>query len=432
MKRKRSILLFLLLLVQMAAPAAAWAGSAPSVTAHAYVVMDANSGEILLSQNQKKKVYPASAAKLMTAMVALDSLSVDETIKISEGVVGGIPKDASKLGLKHGSVYTVDELLHMLLIVSAADAADTLAVKAGGNMKEFVSKMNEKAKELGLKNTSFDNAIGLDIGNQFTKTYTTAEEFARIARKAMSYPQIREVVRKPVYYLPKRGNTPSQTLKNTNRFYSTQRYRTDLYTIIGSKTGTTRAAGHVLIAAARDAEGHEVICAFFGKGTASSTYADIRKLLDYIFSGNRELSPGFYDLWYRPSYQTILKYAAMGLLEVSEEEGFQPDLEADQKTFYTLFGKAAGINGLKGASSRKTMTAVRFIDLIRQCYPDWADRQDDNSIYEILCRFEVLPERAFKDPETALTREEMVLAIDKWLIENKNILEYPGNLPLAG
>lgn len=258
------------------------------VTSPVYVVMDANSGEILYSKNENQSVYPASTAKLVTAMVVLDAADKDKEITITSNMLGTFSSDVATIGLKEGGTYTVHELLQLLLVSSAADAAEALAVGCFGSTEKCLEKMNEKVQSLGLTNTHFDNTVGLDIGNNYTKTYTTAAEFAELSRLAMTYEEIRAVVSIVNYTLPARTNNDSITRNTTNLllrdYYD---YPKELYTIIGTKTGITQAAGRTLVATATDGI-HEVICVTFSNPNADVMYTSAQKAFYYVFTQNEQ------------------------------------------------------------------------------------------------------------------------------------------------
>lgn len=317
------------------------AASAPSVSAHAYVIMDANTGKILYSKNPKKKVYPASTVKLMSALVVLDRCSPNKTIKITKKMLKQVPSDSSVAGLKAGNSYSVSSLLHMLLLPSAGDAAIALAYGSYGSQKAFVTAMNKKAKKLSLSHTSFDNPIGLDIGNQYYKTYTTASDFSKLARYAMTNSTIRTIVSKSSYTVPKTKHTPAFTIKNTNQFLTGFSYNKNLYQVIGGKTGTTKAAGCVLITSAVDKNGHEIICAFFGNQDHEKMYSDIRKLLNYTFkqgkAGKIPWKKGFWDVRYRKSESVIRTYYNKGKIPVSTR--FYPTKQASQTVLISLINQ---------------------------------------------------------------------------------------------
>ena len=289
MKYTRKIISYLLILAICSAgmaPQNAQAQTRPKTRAHAYYMMDVGSGKKILGKNVNEKIYPASTVKLMTALVVLEHASESKQLTYTKKLKKMIPSDAAALNLRTGRTYTVKQYLHMLLIVSDAASATTLAVGTAGSMEQFVAWMNEKAAALGMEHSSFDNPIGLDKGSGYPKTYTTAADFIKISKAAMENQTIRSIVAKKKYRVSPVGVKKSFVIKNTNAFYSTYKkmVKGKTYRIIGSKTGTTRAAGHALVATATDDQGHEVICAFYGKGTHEQLYRDVRKLLDYAFA----------------------------------------------------------------------------------------------------------------------------------------------------
>lgn len=280
--------------------------------AHSYAVMDANTGEILFGENVDKQIYPASTAKLMSAIVAVESgVPLDTLIKTDSSIVNHTTPGTYNLGLHGGESYSLSSLLHMSLIASAADATDTMAVGLYGSRAAFAEKMMEKVQELGLTSTSFDNPVGSDIGGGFEETYSTAREMCEITRYAMTNPTIRSIVKKAQYTIQGDGSANGRTISNTNKFYSIYPYNKDMFTIIGSKTGQTTAAGNVFIATAVDKDGHELICAYFGRDTKEQTFHWINNLLTYAFKnykeGNLTLSKGAYNARYHAGSSAIAR-----------------------------------------------------------------------------------------------------------------------------
>ena len=318
------------------------AAACPKVHAHAYVIMDANTGKVLLSKQSKKKIYPASTVKLMTALVVLDKYKTTKKIKITKRMVKQFPSSASKVGLVAGNSYTVSDLLHMLLLPSAGDAAIVLAIATHGSHTSFARAMNQKASTLNMKHSSFDNAIGLDIGDDYYNTYGTAADFAILARYAMSVPAIRSIVTKASYIVPKSKYSKAFRIVNTNQFLSEFSYNQKLYQMIGGKTGTTKAAGSVLITTAKDQYGHEIICAFFGNDDREQMYKDIRKLLNYTFkqgkAGKLKYKKGFWDTRYRLNGPLVHKYYNQGKLPVTQR--FYPEKKEKQATLLSKIGRA--------------------------------------------------------------------------------------------
>lgn len=293
--------------------------------AHAYAVMDANTGEILFGENVDKQIYPASTAKLMSAIVAVESgAPLDTVIETKSSIVKHTTLGTYDIGLKGGEHYSLECLLNMCLIASAADATDTIADALYGSREAFADKMMEKAEELGLTNTSFDNPVGSDIGGGFYETYSTAREMCEITRYAMSIPTIRKIVKKASYTIHGDGCVDGRKISNTNKFYSIYPYNKKMYTIIGSKTGQTTAAGNVFIATAVDKEGHELICAYFGKDTKEQTFRWIDNLLTYAFKNYKEgkltLSKGAYNARYHPGSTSIIRSMDAGIFK-QESDG---------------------------------------------------------------------------------------------------------------
>lgn len=285
---------------------------APYMYAHSYAVMDANTGEILFGQDVDKQIYPASTAKLMTAIVAIESgTPLDTMIETQSRIVNNTTPGTYNIGLNGNESYSLASLLNMCLIASAADATDTLAVGIYGSREAFAQKMMEKVAELGLTNTSFDNPVGSDIGGGFYETYSTAREMCEITRYAMTIPAIRNIVAKHSYTITGHGNVSGREISNTNKFYSIFPYNRDMFTIIGSKTGQTTAAGNVFIATAIDDEGHELICAYFGKDTKEETFRWINSLLTYAFknynAGKLSISKGAYNVRYHEDAVSIMR-----------------------------------------------------------------------------------------------------------------------------
>lgn len=357
------------------APAAS--AAVPSVQAKAYVVMDANSGEVIYKKSMNKKIYPASTVKLMTAVVVLENADLDKKITFTKKLRKMVPSDASKLGLKAGTTYSVRQYLNMMLIASDADSAVALASGTAGTYEKFINLMNDTAKSYGMDKTSFDNPSGLDIGNGFNKTYTTAYDFAILARHAMSYEIIRNIVSKSTYNVPARKGKSSFKIKNTNAFYSTYKLKDKKYSIIGSKTGTTRAAGCVLIATARDETGNELICAYFGGNTSDNLYNGIEKLLDYAYkqysNGKTSLMAGFWDTRFRDSGDIICKHATSGTIPMTANGKFNPENIKNQVYTINLINNISGLGMAAGSG-----TALTVADLAISYYNYINTQTEDN------------------------------------------------------
>lgn len=387
---KKKITGILLLLLVFVIPVQGQAKvKAPKKQCHAYVVMDAGSGEVLFGQNANKKIYPASTAKLMTAIVCVEKGNVNSVIKTKSDVVYRTTPGTYSLGIGAGVKYTFKDLLHMSLMSSAADATDSLAVGVFGSKKACVEAMNEKCKELGLKKTHFDNPVGSDIGAGFNETYASAKEMAEICRYAMAIPLIRNAVSKAHYHTQRGG----LDINTTNWFLRGMAYYDhDAYKVIGSKSGTTNAAGHVFIATATDKEGHEVICAYFGNVSKESTFASIRSLFDYAFKsykkGKLTLTPSNYDVRSTKKYGAVYsEYSALHCYPTQKDGLFAPNKAITRKQLGTMFGAIDSLQENKtvaafvSENANGTVTAARFAQLLQELYPKAVA---DSKIEEVL------------------------------------------------
>ncbi|MBE6622870.1 MAG: D-alanyl-D-alanine carboxypeptidase [Ruminococcaceae bacterium] len=200
------------------------------------IVCDANSGEIIYSENPNEKLPMASTTKIMTALVVLENTSLDETVTISEQSVG---IEGSSIYLSKGETLTVEELLYGLLLESGNDAAHALALYTGKSIDGFCLLMNEKAKALGLSSTNFENPHGLSSENH----YTTARELAVITSNAMKNDTFRKIVSTTKYYIKGREGCRERYFSNHNRLLKT------LHDCVGVKTGYTKNSGRCLVSA---------------------------------------------------------------------------------------------------------------------------------------------------------------------------------------
>lgn len=342
-KNKRTVSLMMAIMIAISVilqpiPVSAKIAAPENLAAHhAYTVIDARTGEILCSDKADKKVYPASTTKMMTAIVVLEKTKTSKNIKITTKMIKALPAGCSKYGIKAGESYKVGTLLNMLLICSAGDAATCLAIGVFGSVDKCVAAMNKKCKTIGLTGTHFDNPMGLDIGNGYKHNYTTANDMALITRYAMGMTPIKTIVGRKSYVVHQSNGKKGRTIKSTNRFYYDEPYSKNMYTVIGTKSGTTKAAGSVFAATAIDKKGREVICVYMGKETSKNTFQDIRKILDTVYQAQADdeiaLSVGRQEIWTEEDQVEI---------EFEENATFPLNVSiADQDTAFEL-GENAG------------------------------------------------------------------------------------------
>ncbi len=178
-----------------------------------YAVVDFNSGEVLVEKNLSKKTSLASITKVMTVVTALDLMDKNELITISQKAADMEP---TKIGVVSGQKMSLEELINAALLTSANDATQAIADGVDNKYGEkglFIEAMNAKAKSMGLKNTQFDNAIGLDSPNH----YSSPEDIAIFTRYALTnYPLIESVVKKDYEFLAADNNHKQFDLYNWN------------------------------------------------------------------------------------------------------------------------------------------------------------------------------------------------------------------------
>jgi serine-type D-Ala-D-Ala carboxypeptidase (penicillin-binding protein 5/6) len=216
-------------------------GAPAGVKAKAGMLVDATTGQVLWAQHENAVRPIASITKVMTALVVLQAGGLNQQVAVPKAVTGYVAKYAANAaGLIPGQKFTPDELLHIMLVLSAADAAYTLASAYGPGLPAFIAKMNAEAARLGLTHTHFTTPDGLPYPTE-TATYSTAAELVRLGEVAMTYPQFRAIVRLRVYNLPKGHGHKAVSVSSDNAFLF--RYPG----AVGIKTGYTDAAGHTLL-----------------------------------------------------------------------------------------------------------------------------------------------------------------------------------------
>lgn len=246
----------------------------PKLNSRYAIVLDRDSKAILYSKDENKRVPMASTTKIMTAIVLLENLGVNNDLTLNSqievckqaGAIGG-----SRLGLKAGDKITINDLLHGLMLCSGNDTAIQIAVSIGGSVEGFANLMNKKAEELGLKDSHFVTPHGLDMPEH----YTTAYELALIADYALNIEKISDVVRTKTYTVSINGN--SKTISNTNELLGY------LNGVNGVKTGFTNGAGRCLVTSV-SRNGFNIITVVLGADTKKIRTKDSISLIEYTYS----------------------------------------------------------------------------------------------------------------------------------------------------
>ena len=240
-------------------------------------------GKILYEKNAKEKRFPASTTKIMTAILALEHRSLTDTATVSYDAIFTVPSGYSHANLQLDEVLTMEQLLNVLLIPSANDAANVIAEDIAGSVESFASMMNTKAKEIGCENTNFVNPNGVHDENH----YSTAYDLALIGRYAMKNDTFRKLVFTVRYTLPttNKYDKENRIFVNTNRLINEKSGQYYKYAT-GIKTGYTDAAGNCIVASAKR-DDMELICVIMGAGndltTGINKFDDCISLFNYGF-----------------------------------------------------------------------------------------------------------------------------------------------------
>lgn len=257
--------------------------------AGAALLMDMNTGRLIYGKNVNQQMYPASLTKMMTGILALESGRMEESTVATYEALQSITLEDSHMGILIGEELTMTDLVNSMLIYSANDASNVIAVHLAGSISAFVEMMNAKAQELGMTSTHFVNPCGVHDDNH----YTTAQDLAVLAEYCMQNETFREIVKKPSYHIdPTNKYTQNRDLPSTNLFLSTARSASYLYKpCTGIKTGTTEAAGHCLVASAsyNDMNLLTVVLKCDDTDVKQGAYSYIvtRNLFDFGFSNYR-------------------------------------------------------------------------------------------------------------------------------------------------
>ncbi len=264
---RRLIAVFLIIIViSWTLPAVAADGL--QLEAEAAVVMDGETGRVLWAKNPHLPLPPASTTKIMTILLGLELGQPEEVVTVSPLAAS---QDGSRIYLGAGEEYTLRELLYAVQLASANDAAVAVAEHLAGSVEEFARLMNQRARELGAKNTNFVNPNGLPDPEH----RTTAHDLALIARKALEYSEYREMITTKCYPISWPGHEEERQLWNRNKLL-------EIYDgADGVKTGYTTEASHTFVGSATRG-GRQLISVVLGS-TNGGVWSDTVSLLDYGF-----------------------------------------------------------------------------------------------------------------------------------------------------
>lgn len=254
------------------------------VSAHASIIMDAESGKVLYERNAHERRQIASLTKLFTATLVMEQIAdletlvtIDEEAVYSEGTRIGCPRSGFCNGvrLKVGEKISARNLLKAALMNSSNDAAIALGKHIGTTQEGFAAIMNKRAKELGLVNSNFCTPSGLEPDGREHECYSSASDIAKIAVHALQFPEIWEIMRYEKQFITSADGELSHEIFNTDQLLG------QFPNLLGTKTGFTPLAGYSLLAVASDnSTKHKVIAVVLDD---QSRWQSIQSMFDWSF-----------------------------------------------------------------------------------------------------------------------------------------------------
>ena len=308
------------ILFQAALPASA---EPPTVEAAAAVLMDADTGTVLLGHQMHDSRPVASTTKVMTALLALENCDLDDSVVVGPAA---LEVTGSALYLQPGDAMRADDLLTAVLLKSANDAAVVLAEHISGSVPSFADRMSERARDLGATDTHFVNPHGLHHPDHYSSAY----DLALITREALEHPRFRELVgtRRAKILLPS-DPSGARTLRNHNKLLQRAAI------VDGVKTGYVKESGHCLVASASEDDWQLIAVVL----DSPDTYAESLRLLEYGFANFRTqvfAQPG--DALGRASVRDGTKRTVPAICQDALVAVTGPDLPHEPELEVTLLG----------------------------------------------------------------------------------------------
>lgn len=309
----------------------------PEISSDTGVLMELQTGTVLYDKGADELRYPASITKLMTLLLAVEHCSLDETVTFTETGVRDVTPDSGNIGMQLGETMSMEDCLYAMIIYSANEVAAQIAEYVGGTEQEFIDMMNEKAAEIGCKNTHFANASGLPDTNQ----YTTARDMALIFREGLKNKTFRKIIGTPTYEIkPTNMNSETRRLHTHHPLFAEE---SALYYegCLGGKSGMTNDAGYTLVTGVKQ-NGVTYIAVVMRGADMNQVSIDSRMLFDYGYQN-------FQKLEYGNGMVVIPNGTGTESITVAEE-----DVEGKKRQCYYWAGYRVGIGTVKAATPSPT------------------------------------------------------------------------------
>ena len=286
--RIKKIFIFLFILIFILNVSVCYGISdAPDISAGAAILLDSNTEKIIYSKNESERMYPASTTKILTAILTIENCNLDDIVTVPYEAVYSIPSGYSVAALQPGEQLTVEQLLKVMLVHSANDAANVLAYHVSGSIEGFANLMNQKVSELGLTNTHFTNPSGMHDENH----YTTAYDLAIIMKYCMKNSTFRNLSGLKYCTIPATNKYEERVFNTTNELliYDNRNVSSNYYYkyAIAGKTGYTTQAKNSLVSVSNK-DNLELICVVLSVGlypnNLSAKFIDTKSLFDYGYN----------------------------------------------------------------------------------------------------------------------------------------------------
>ena len=255
-----------------------------NISAESAVLIDSSSEKVLFSKDAERKMYPASTTKILTAILAIENCNLDDVVTVPYEAISQIPSGYSVAALQAGEQITVEQLLKVMMVHSANDAANVLAFHVSGSISSFANLMNQKVADLGLTNTHFTNPSGMHDENH----YTTAHDLAILMKYCMKNSTFRSLAGLKSCTIPATNKYEERIFKTTNDLliYDNRDVESNYYYkyAIAGKTGYTTEAKNCLVSVANK-DNFELISVVLGAGiypnNLSAKFIDTKAIFDY-------------------------------------------------------------------------------------------------------------------------------------------------------
>lgn len=284
MKTKKFLIILIILILIISPTVAEAASEPPQLLAEAAILMDSSTEKILYSKDSDKKMYPASTTKILTAILVLENCNLEDVVTVQNEAIASIPSGYAVASLQVGERLTVMQLLQVMLVHSANDAANVLAFHVSGSIEKFAELMNNRVAELGLINTHFVNPSGVHHENH----YSTAYDLAIIMKYCMKNSTFRSLSSLKHCTIPATDKSEERVFITTNdllRFNNHEVASNYYYKYaIAGKTGFTTQAKNCLVSVSNK-ENLELICVVLSVGlypnNLSGKFIDTKALFEY-------------------------------------------------------------------------------------------------------------------------------------------------------